>query len=728
MDAERTLRALVDRIIPADEYPSGWQAGVGDFIRAILAADLKARAGLVEAGLDLLEREARARHDGVAFADLPPAAQDGLIGDLLEDKTALDWGDTPAGEFMALLVRLAAQGFYSDPHNGGNRDAVSWGMVGYRILPERLTWPDVDETPPRTASWEGIDDAYEIVVVGAGAGGGVAACVLAEAGRRVLLVERGDWLTSDALRPDHLRNQRLVLGYETPAGPPSAGNPRVFASSAGDVVVAPTDARWHNNAMTLGGGTRVYGAMAFRFCPEDFRMATTYGVPAGSSLADWPISYEDMEPYYDRAEWEIGVSGDPAGDSAAGSRARGYPMPPIPRNAAPSRAALLRGADALGLATGPVPLLINSREYNGRGGCLSCGACVGFGCPGEFKNGTHNTAIPRALATGRCDVLTGAQVERLLTDAEGRVTGVALATDVGGVGGAVRRRTVRAAQVVLAAGAIESARLLLNSASAREPNGLGNNHDQVGRHLQGHVYSGAIGLFDEPVQDYRGPGPSIVTHDYRHHNEGIVGGGVIANDFVLTPIGTWNMLTALDVIPTWGAASKRGMRDLVSHLTLVIGPIQEMPNPESRVTVDPAVRDKFGVSVARLSGDIYPDDAKAARFLSDKAAEWLRASGARTVVPMRWAQREGPSGGQHQAGTCRMGTDPAASVTDLWGRVWGHDNLRIADASLHVTNGGVNPVLTILANAYRVSEHLAVALREEDERRVIPLAVASSAT
>jgi len=292
VDTNRTLRALVDTIIPADEYPSGWQAGVGDVIHTILATDLKDRAPLVEAGLDLLHREARARHDGVAFADLPPAARDALIGDLLEGKTVLDWGVVSAHEFVTLMIGFAAQGFYGDPHNGGNRDAVSWAMIGYRVLPEGAAWPTIDATPPRTTAWESVDDAYEIVVVGAGASGGVAACVLAEAGHRVLLVERGDWLTSTDLRPDHLRNQRLPLGYDTPAGPPAAGNPRVLATAEGERVLAPTDPLWSNNAMTLGGGTRVYGAMAFRFCPDDFRMATTYGVPEGSSLADWPLSYD----------------------------------------------------------------------------------------------------------------------------------------------------------------------------------------------------------------------------------------------------------------------------------------------------------------------------------------------------------------------------------------------------------------------------------------------------
>ena len=268
-------------------------------------------------------------------------------------------------------------------------------MIGYRVLPPGVRWPQVDLTPPHLASWDSIAASYDAIVVGSGAGGGIAACVLAEAGCSVLLVERGSWLATHDLRQDHLRNHRVMLGYDYPAGPPTQDNPRVFAASTGDIVVPPPDPRWNNNAMTAGGGTRVYGAQAWRFCPEDFRMATTYGVPEGSSLADWPLSYEDLEPDYDRAEWELGVSGDPTGNSYAGPRRRGYPMPPLPSTAA--QAVLSRGAAALGLSTSPVPMLINSVPYNGRGACLNCGACVGFGCPGEFKSGTHNTVIPEPL-------------------------------------------------------------------------------------------------------------------------------------------------------------------------------------------------------------------------------------------------------------------------------------------------------------------------------------------
>jgi choline dehydrogenase-like flavoprotein len=519
---------------------------------------------------------------------------------------------------------------------------------------------------------------------------------------RVLLVERGRWLSSDDLRPDHLRSHRLPLGYGSTAEPPAAWNPRVFVGAAGETVVWPTDGRWHNNAMMVGGGTRLYGAQAWRFCPEDFRMASTYGIPDGSSLADWPISYEDLESDYDRAEWELGVSGDPSGNTYAGPRRRGYPMPPLPPNGA--AAPLREGAARLGLSTSPIPLLINSVPYNGRGACIQCGACVGFGCPGEFKNDTRNTAIPRAVATGRCDVLTEAQTVRVITNADGRVTGVALVAEVAGE---TIRREITTDQVLLAAGAIETARLLLNSPSKREPHGLGNNHDLVGRNLQGHVYAGALAIFEQPVQDCVGPGPSISTNDYRHHNDGVVGGAMIANDFVPMPLFVYTLGSTLGVVPGWGAAGKQAMRHVYPRLALVMGPVQEVPNPDSRVTVDPVVRDHFGVPVARLSGALHPEDRKTAAFVSDRVVAWAKASGATRVVSLVLAPDEGPSAGQHQAGTCRMGNDPATSVTDAWGRVWGHDNLHVVDGSLHVTNGGVNPVLTILALAYRVSRHLA---------------------
>jgi choline dehydrogenase-like flavoprotein len=699
LNTNQTLRALLDRIIPADDYASASEAGVVSFFERILAGDMADSAALVGEGVELLDGEARARYGDTSFADLDEASQDALITDLLAADGAASEG-LVTREFLRLVIDLTAQGFYGDPGNGGNRDQVSWKMIGYRPLPDGATWPSPVRTTDTTIAWHDVRHDYDAVVIGAGAGGGVAACVLAEAGWQVLVVERGRWLDTEDLDRDHLRTQRLKLGYPAP-GDPAGTNPRVSDGPAGAEVLWPTDDRWQNNAMTVGGGTRLYGAQAWRFCPEDFRMASEYGVPEGSSLANWPISADDLESDYDRAEWEIGVSGDVQGNVHAGPRRRGLPMPPLPPNG--NVAALRRGADALDWRTSPVPLLINSVPYNGRGACIQCGACVGFGCPGEFKSDTRNTVLIRAVRTGRCDVLTGVQAERVTTDEAGRVTGVAL---VGEVDGEVVRRNVGAGQVVLGAGAIETARLLLNSRSEAEPEGLGNSRDLVGRNLQGHTYAGALAVFDDPVQDSRGPGPSIATNDHRHHNDGIIGGAMIANDFVPMPLFLYGLGSAVGLVPTWGARSKEAMRTLYTRVALIWGPVQEIPNPESRVTLDPEVRDRWGVPVARLSGRPHPEDRTTAAFISEKAVEWATSAGASTVFPMKGRPADGPSGGQHQAGTCRMGDDPANSVTDSYGRVWGHDNLHIVDGSLHVTNGGVNPVLTILALAYRVSRHM----------------------
>lgn len=537
---------------------------------------------------------------------------------------------------------------------------------------------------------------YDVIVVGAGAGGGVTAGVLAEAGKRVLLLERGRELSFMDVGRDHLRNQRLSQ-YENNAGPETPGNPRVFVDSEGTRHVArPWEGGYSNNAACVGSGTRVYGGQAWRFMPQDFRMASVYGVPDGSSLTDWPISYEDLAPWYERAEWELGVCGSLEESHHLPPRAKPYPLPPLPL---PLQGRILRrGAADLGWTVQPVPLLINSVPYNGRPACAHCQHCVGFACPTDAKNGTQNTMIPRALATGRCDLVTEAMAERVLTDTSGHVTGISYFAADG------TRTEARAAVVVLSGGAIETARLLLNSATAREPQGLGNGNDLVGRNLQGHVYPVVNGLFADPVWDGLGPGASTATCQFNHGNDGVIGGGMIADDFIVLPIIYAKGMVPPDV-PRWGAAHKAFMRDGYRRTIGVRGPVQEIPHPDARVTTDGDIRDRWGLPVAKLSGPMHPETVKTARFMYDRAVEWLHASGAVHI----WGNAPGPSlsGGQHQAGTCRMGDDPKTSVVDATNRVHGHDNLYICDGSVHVTNGGFNPVLTILALSFRAAHHIA---------------------
>jgi choline dehydrogenase-like flavoprotein len=693
------LRAIVERMLPADGFPSGAEAGVVDFIAGQFATDLSDRMRALALAIDAIDAEAIAR-GGVPFESMTQPDQDELLRALA--------AESGLAEAIDLLALLCAEGYYAARSADGSAPA-GWAPTGFRVLPVGARWPGPEPVVRPTLDFDETAARYDAVIVGAGAGGAAAAQVLAEAGMSVLLVERGESLSSEDLPLDLLRSERSISGLPTRTGADPVGDPRVVETSVGRQTVYPPDPRWSANAMAVGGGTRVFGAQTWRFSPEDFRMASTYGVPDGSSLADWPLSYDELEPWYDRAEQELGVAGEQGHDRFAGPRARDYPMPPQAQTLDGS--VLAAGAVRLGLRTGPVPLAINSVPHNGRPACVRCALCVGYACHAAAKNGSFNTALPRAIATGRCAMLTRVTAQRILTDAAGTAVGVSL---VAQEGGAVRRREVFADRIVVAAGAIETARLLLNSAHDREPDGLGNAHDQVGRNLQAHVYAGAVSLFDEVVQDGLGPGPSISTTDFRHGVPDIIGGGMIANDFVPTPLTVWHTLSTLGVIDRFGADSKRGMREFLSRMLMVFGPIQEIPNPESRVRVDPEVRDRFGSPVALLSGDIHPEDRRAASMLADRAAEWLEASGAARVFRMNADERpEGPSGGQHQAGTCRMGDDPSTSVTDRWGRVWGHPNLLIADGSVHVTNGGVNPVLTIMALAYRNATKLAEEWRAE---------------
>ncbi len=782
------LPALLDRLIPQDEFPSATQNGVLNFWNSILSDE---QQHAHSAALDALDAEAQARFSQ-RFAALQVLEQDAILNELEAGRARAGW-PCPPRAWLQQAANLAAEGFYADPSNGANPERASWGMVGFRRTIERplvqenlLASPEHGEAgtsrsealaaapaptdaPSSTpagnvadapggaelnaleaaptfdanqaqanaaqanaaqanaaqanaaqanaaqasqaqsaastcsasktpAAGAGGEEFFDAVIIGAGAGGGAAACTLSEAGLRVLVLERGRDLSFDEVGRDHLRSQRLSL-YGHNAGPDQQ-HPRVFVSPHGvESTVLPWQGGYQNNAGCVGGGTRVYGAQAWRFMPQDFGMASRYGVPGASSLADWPLDYAELEPWYERAERDLGVCGDGAAMHGCHAPRRSeFPLPPLePLRRTP----LLKGAaEALGWATFPTPLAIASRDYGGRRACVRCTECVGFACPSGAKAGSHNTFLPRALEHG-CRIITGAMAAQVDVDGRGQARGVTFFAPGSGAS-TWERRSVRARVVIVAAGAVESARLLLMSRSPHHPHGLGNGRDVVGRSLQGHYYTGALGVHADEVYENVGPGPSIATNRWSHSEEaraeGIIGGGMLADDFLKPPIDFWKGALPPH-LKRWGAENKEWMKRNFTRTLHIMGPVQDIPNPDSRVQLDAQVRDAWALPVARLSGTAHPETLRSANFLRLRAEEWLRQAGCEPVWSFEPALYL--SAGQHQAGTCRMGDDPGSSVCDRWGRVHGQESLWVLDGSLHPTNGGFNPFLSIMALALR---------------------------
>lgn len=591
-------------------------------------------------------------------------------------------------EARRIVERLAVVVAYGGPRRPGAR------AMGYDPGATRSPGAPIVHRPLRATPFAAIVDRYDVIVVGAGVGGATATHELAAAGARVLCCERGEVGPDEAVGRVHVANHRhRLLGQNS--GPDPDGNPRrAILDGATVEVERPHDPRWQGGAMIAGGGSRLYQAMAFRFAPEDFAMARTYGMPEGGSLADWPFGLDELADHYRWAEATLGVAGRADAHPALGPHP-GYPLPPMPPTAAV--AALTAGARALGWQAGPAPLALNTVPADGRAACVACGECVGFTCQSNARSGVHNTVLPRALDTGLVDLIGRCRATRVRTDASGRVVGIEVLDERTG-----ERRDVAAHHVVVAAGAIETARLLRTSPSVREPDGLGNGSDQLGRHLQGHPLVSAFGMFDDPIADRSGPGAGIATLDHLHGTDGLVGGGMVSLEMPKLPALFWDWARHPDA-PRTGSEAVADVAHAYPRTVHLFALPHVVSQAADRVTIGDRT-DAHGIPVATLAGSTHPATAAAADHLLDAAVEWLRASGARTT--WRDPAPTGLHAGTHQSGTCRMGEDPASSVTDPWGRVHGHDNLWVADASVLVTDGAVGPSLTVMALAHRQAARL----------------------
>jgi choline dehydrogenase-like flavoprotein len=529
----------------------------------------------------------------------------------------------------------------------------------------------------------------EVCIIGAGASGAAAAKVLTGKGVRVVALERGPWRGKETFGGDELANINRYNLWPDPLL-----NPRTARTSAAEnahlEMFCPVP-------QMVGGGTVHWQGWLPRFTPNDFRLRTIAGEVKGATLADWPISYEELEPYYAKVEWAFGVSGQAGANRFEGPRSVGYPCPPLPVSRYAEK--FNKGCDVLGWNAFPTPQAALSRAFNGRKPTVISAFAQQHGDPTGTRSSALNVFVPDAVRTGLYDLRAECYVRELTLDRDGAVMS-AIYQDVDG------DLVEQEADVfILACGALESARLLLLSRSGRFPNGLANTNDLVGRNVTFHEYSAAVGLFDDPIYAWAGGGyVSASSFQFYEHDErrGHVSGGHLACAGVGIPLPiNWRLPDA----PVWGAVAKQNDRDNFNHSMAVAMVLHDMPRHDNRVDLDDAVKDAWGLPAARITLTPHDNDLKQGRFLIDRAADILEAAGSKKVQKV-YAQRV-TGNCSHQHGTLRMGVDPSTSVLDKYCRAHEVDNLYAVDGSPFPTATGANPTLTIMANAWRVADRIA---------------------
>ncbi len=518
------------------------------------------------------------------------------------------------------------------------------------------------------------------MVVGAGATGAALSWRLATRGFKVTCLEQGAWVDPSAY-PASYEGWPLHFGTDFHLDP----NVRRLASDYPvNAEASPVSISMYN---AVGGSTIHWSAHFPRLHPSDFRVRTLDGV-----ADDWPISYADLEPYYDlndRINGVAGLDGDPAYPPKSPRLA-----PPIPLGALGN--AVARGFDRLGWHWWPADSAILTRPYDGRDACNNCGPC-NLGCSNRSRSSADVTYWPKAIAAG-ARILTSVRASRVL-EVDGRATGVEY-RDLSGVEG-----VIGAAVVVLACNGIGTPRLLLNSASATHPDGLANGSGQLGRNLMFHPYATVTGVFDDVLNGHTGPvGCSIVSQQFYETDRarGFLRGYILQVGRSGVPLHT-ALGGAGDHLVPWGKRHHDvfAARHLRTATIAVIG--EDLPEPHNRVDIDPELTDGSGIPAPRVRYSLSENSRRLMEHGVQRAAKVLRAAGAQETI----VTNPFPYSGWHLMGTARMGTDPDSSVVNPWGRAHEVDNLYVIDGSIFVTAGGVNPTSTMQALALRIADGIA---------------------
>jgi len=684
-----------------DEWIRASPARQGLYARGLIAFDDLARRRWGTAFADLTSER---QHDLFRLADAASQRRDretSLPGKVAKKFTLLGemvTGWAVAVDLFPTLLQDVRAAFYTNE--------VSWVWLGYDGPPMPEGYPDLEHprpraTPARTMTLHGVPDphapampalhtaskalASDVVIIGSGAGGAAVAKELTEAGVKVVVLEAGrrynpyeDYLTD---RTDfELTGGRVFLPENPLRDLYTTGDGHPFS---------------YNRAKGVGGSTLKYVAMNPRLHESDFRAFSEDGVGV-----DWPITYAELEPYYSRVEYELGVSGPDGADRNPFDppRSRPFPTPPHPFNLASQ--AIRRGATKLGLHLVRDPLAIPSRDWNGRPACIGAGTCH-MGCSIAAKSSMDVTYVRKAEATGRLDLRTESMAFRIEVGSDGKARRVLYFDREG------REQAVAAKIVVVAGNAVETARLLLLSASGQFPNGLANSSGLVGKHFMEHLAVFARGVLPDHSDPWRGtPTGGMIQDDYATNQANSFARGWTT---VVTSVGPWPLSEA-GRIGGWGAEHKTRMKDAFGHSVCLASIGEQLPNVNNQVALDPTRKDSFGLPVPLLINVPGVNDRAMIGAITARLQGILEAAGCTAIMSNEFQ----PGNSSHYLATCRMGSNPDTSVVDGFGRAHDVPNLFIADGSVFVTGGAVNPALTISALATRTAEEIVRALQARE--------------
>jgi choline dehydrogenase-like flavoprotein len=523
------------------------------------------------------------------------------------------------------------------------------------------------------------EQPIDVLIIGAGASGAAVAWSLAETRMRIVCLEQGDTMK--------------------PTDYPSTGRDWE-ARAQGDFAISPNQRRLAAdypiaeegspikvaNFNGVGGGTVLYAGHFPRFHPSDFRVNSLDGV-----ADDWPIDYPTLAPHYAENDRMMGVAGLPGDPAYPGDNVKR--MPPLPLGK--SGETIARGFNKLNWHWWPSDTAIATEPYDGRDKCINLGACVS-GCAQGAKASTDITYWPHAIRAG-VELRTRCRVREITVDDDGMATGVNY-YDGDGV-----EHALQAHVVVLACNGVGTPRILLNSKSTAFPDGLANSSGLVGKNLMFHPYASIMGVFEEPLDGYIGPGKCIRSQEFYETDA--------ARDFVrgytfeihrgFGPVSTALMGLQRGRIP-WGGGHHQAFRGLFNRIAGMVAICEDLPEEHNRVTLDPDLTDSNGIPAPKISYTLSQNSRKMMDHAMERGSEVLHAAGARDIM----TQAPISYGGWHLMGTARMGLDPARSVVNDWGRSHDVKNLFVVDGSIFVTSAGVNPTRTIQALALYIAEQM----------------------